>query len=92
MSWALVKGWHFGKNYPSNFNRTFGRLVHSQLVEHYVRTSDDLSVLGVPELVSNLTVWTVAKENGFPDLRSSFRRSFFSMRSYASYSKILSLS
>ena len=30
--------------YPSDFNRPFGRLVHSRLVEHEVRTSDDLCV------------------------------------------------
>ena len=51
MSWAFVKGWHFGKNYPSDFNRPF--------VEHYVRTSDDLFVLGVPESVSDLAVRSI---------------------------------
>ena len=51
-----MKGWHFGKFYPSHFNRPFGHFMHSQLVEHHVRTSDDLSVLGVLEAVSDLAV------------------------------------
>ena len=67
-----MKGWHFGKNYPSDFNRPFGRLMHSRLVEHYVRTLDDLSVLGVPESVSDLAVWSIAKENTFPGSRFEF--------------------
>ena len=45
---------------PSDFNRPFGRLVHNRLVEHYIQTADDLFVLGVPELVSDLAVWSVA--------------------------------
>ena len=72
MGWAFVKGWHFGKNYPSDFNRPFDRLAHCGLVEHYVRASDDLSVLGVPELVSDLDVWSVAKENAFLGSRFEF--------------------
>ena len=61
-----MKGWHFGKYYPPDFNRPFVRLMDSRLVEHGVRTSDDLFVLGVPELVSDLAVWSIAKENAFP--------------------------
>ena len=67
MCWAVIKGWHFGEYYPSDFNRPFGRFVHSRLVEHYIRTSDDLFVLGVPEFVSDLAVRTVTKENAFPE-------------------------
>ena len=48
VGWAVMKGWHFGKYYPSDFNRPFSRFMHSRLIEHYVRTSDDLSMLGVP--------------------------------------------
>ena len=40
---------------PSVFNRPFGRFMYFRLVEHYVRTSDDLSVLGVLESVSDLS-------------------------------------
>ena len=61
-----MKGWHFGKNYPVDFNRPFGRLVHGRLVEHYVRTLDVVSVLGVSESVSDLVVRSVTKENAFP--------------------------
>ena len=46
--------------------------MHSRLVEHDVRTSDDLSVLGVLESVSDLAVWSVAKENAFPGSRFEF--------------------
>ena len=67
-----MKGWHFGKYYPSEFNRPFGHFVHSQLVEHYIRTSDDLSVLAVLELVSNVAVWSIPKENAFPGSRFEF--------------------
>ena len=67
-----MKGWHFGNNYPSDFNRPFGRLVHSRLVEHYVQTSDDLSVLWVLESVSDYVVWFVAKENAFLGSRLKF--------------------
>ena len=34
----------------------FHYLMHSQLIKHYVRTSDDLFVLKVPESVSDLEV------------------------------------
>ena len=61
-----MKGWHFGKYYPSDFNRPFGHFVHSRLVEHYVRTSDDLSMLGVLESVSDLAVGSIPEENTFP--------------------------
>ena len=61
-----MKGWHFGKYYPSDFNRPFGHLVHSRLVEHDIRTLDDVSVLGVLELVSDLADWSIPKENAFP--------------------------
>ena len=40
--------------------------MHSRLVEHDVRTSDDLSLLGVPESVSDLVVGSKPKENAFP--------------------------
>ena len=66
LGWAVMKGWHFGKYYPSDFNRPFVRFMHSRLVEHDVQTSDDLSVLGVPKSVSDLAVGTIAKENTFP--------------------------
>ena len=72
-----MKGWHFGKYYPSDFNRPFGRFVHSRLVEHYVRTSDDLCVLGVLELVSDLVVWSIAKGNTFPGSRFEFLAAVF---------------
>ena len=72
MGWAFVKGWHFGKTYPSEFNRPFGHLVQSQIVEHYVRTSGDLSVLRVPESVNDLVVRSVANENAFPGSRFEF--------------------
>ena len=36
------------------------------LVEHDVRTSDDLSVLGVPESVSDLSIRSIPEENAFP--------------------------
>ena len=65
-------GWHFGKYYPSDFNRPFGHLLHSRLVENDVRTSDDFSVLGVLESVSDLSVRTIAKENTLPGLRFEF--------------------
>ena len=61
-----MKGWHFGKYYPSDFNRPFGRFMHSGLVEQYVRTSDDLFVLGVLESVSDLAVGSIPEENTFP--------------------------
>ena len=72
-----MKGWHFGKYYPSDFNRPFGHFMHSRLVEHDVRTlddlsvlgvpkSDDLSVLGVPKSVSDLAVGSIPEENTFP--------------------------
>ena len=60
-----MKGGHFGKYYPSDFNRPFGHFMHSQLVEYYVRTSDDLFVLGVPESVSDLAVGSIPEENTF---------------------------
>ena len=64
--WAVMKGWYFGKDYPSDFNRPFGRFMHSRLVEHYVRTSEDLFVLEVLESVSDLAIVvkkTVPKRN-----------------------------
>ena len=61
-----MKGWQIGKYYPSDFNRPFGRFMHSRLIEHYIRTSDDLSVLGVPESVSDLAVGSIPKKNTFP--------------------------
>ena len=61
-----MKGWHFGKYYPSEFNRPFGRLMHSRLIEHDVRTSDDFSMLGVLESVSDFAVGSIPEENLFP--------------------------
>ena len=61
-----MNGWHFGESYPSDFNRPFSRFMHSRLIEHYVRTSDDLPVLGVPESVSDLAVGSILEENAFP--------------------------
>ena len=69
---GLLEGLALRKKYPSDFNRPFARLVHSRIGEHYVRTSDDLSVLGVPESVSDLAVWTIAKENAFLGSRFEF--------------------
>ena len=46
------------KTLPSDFNRPF--------VEHVVQTSDDLSVLRVPESVSELAVSSIPKENAIP--------------------------
>ena len=66
MDWAFVKGWHFGKYYPSDFNRAFGRLMHSRLVEHDVLNLNDLSMLRVPESVSDLSVSSITKGNTFP--------------------------
>ena len=51
--------------------------MHSRLVEHYVQTSDDLSVLGVLESVSDLAVWIVTKENTFPRSWSEFSTVIF---------------
>ena len=64
--WAVMKGWQFGENYPSDFNRPFSCFVHRRLIEHYVRASDDLPVLGVPESVSDLAVGSIPEENTFP--------------------------
>ena len=72
MGWAIIKGWHLGKDYPSYFNRPFGCFVHSRLVEQYVRTLDYLFVLGVPEAVSDLTIWSIAKKNTFLGSRFEF--------------------
>ena len=55
-----------------DFNRPFSRFMHSRLAEHDVRTSDDLFVLEVLESVSDLVVWSVAKENTFPRSRFEF--------------------
>ena len=82
-----MKGWHFGKYYPLDFNRPFGRFMHNCLVEHYVRTSDDLSVLGVPESVSNLAVRTIAKENAFFGSRFEFSAVLFRYESILLTSK-----
>ena len=61
-----------GRVDPLDVNRPFGRLEYSPLVEHYVRTSDDLFVLGVSELVSDLAVWCVTNENTFPGSQFDF--------------------
>ena len=39
--------------------------MHSQLIENDARTSDDLSVFQVPELVAEIVVWSITKENTF---------------------------
>ena len=72
-----MKGWHFGKYYPSDFNGPFGRFMHSRLIEHHDQTSDDFSVLGVLESVSDLAAWSVAKENAFPRSRFEFSAVIF---------------
>ena len=46
--------------------------MHSRLVEHDVKTSNDMSMLGVLESVSDLAVWSIAKENTFPGSWSEF--------------------
>ena len=43
--------------------------MHSRLIEHYVRTSDDLPMLGVPESVSDLAVGSIPEENAFTSSR-----------------------
>ena len=53
---TVLKVWHFWKSYPSDFNRPFDRLEHSQLVEKNVQFSDDLFVLWVPKSVFNFAV------------------------------------
>ena len=58
-----MKGWHFGKHYPSDFNRLFGHFMHSRIVEHYVRTSDDLSVLEFSAVVFRYEGVRLATEN-----------------------------
>ena len=67
-----MKDWHFGEYYPSDFNRPFGRFMHSRLVEHHVRTSNDLSMLKVPESVSDLAVGSIPEENASPLSRFEF--------------------
>ena len=61
-----MKGWHVGKYYPSDFNRPFGLLLHSRVVEHDVQTSDDLPMFGVLDSVSDLAVGSIPEENAFP--------------------------
>ena len=63
---GLHEGLARQKNDPFDFNKPFGPFVHSRLIEHYVRTSDDLPVLGVPESVSDLAVVSIPEENTFP--------------------------
>ena len=46
--------------------------MHSRLIEHYVRTSDDLSVLGDPKSVSDLAVGSIPEENAFPSSQFEF--------------------
>ena len=49
--WSKADSFGYAKSVDSVrefFNRPFGRLVHNRLIEHYIRTSDDLSVLAVP--------------------------------------------
>ena len=55
--------------------------MHRRLVEHHVRISDDLFVLGVLESVSDLAVWSVAKENAFPVSRFEFSAVVFQYES-----------
>ena len=47
-------------------------VVHSRLVEHYIRISDDFFVLGVPESVSDLAIGSVVEENAFPESQFEF--------------------
>ena len=63
---GLREGLVTRKKLPFRLQEAFGHLGHSRLVEHYVRPLDDLSVLGVLELVLDLAVRTVTKENAFP--------------------------
>ena len=51
--------------------------MHSRLLEHDVRTSDDLSVLGVLESASDLAVWSIPKEDAFPGSWFEFSAVFF---------------
>ena len=74
-----MKGWLFGIYYPLDFNRPSGRLMHRQLVEHDIRTLDDLPVLRVLESVSDLAIWFVAKENAFLGSRFEFSAIVFSV-------------
>ena len=46
--------------------------MHNRLIEHYIRTSNDWSVLGVLESVSNFAVWSIAKETTFPGPQFEF--------------------
>ena len=51
--------------------------MHGQFIEHYVQTSDDLSVLGVLESISDLAIWSITKENAFPGPSCKFVVVFF---------------
>ena len=62
---GLHEGLARQKNDPFDFNKPFGPFVHSRFIERYVRTSNDLSVLGVPNSVSYLAVWSIPEENAF---------------------------
>ena len=78
---------YFGTNYPSDFNKPFDSFMHGQFIEHYIRTSDDLSMLGFLESVSNLVVWPIAMENGFPGSRFEFSTIVFRYESVRLASK-----
>ena len=53
---GLRKGLELQKKLPLGLQETFVRVVHKRLFKYYIRTSDDLSMLGVPESVTNLAV------------------------------------
>ena len=67
-----MKGWHIRQNYPSDFNKPFLHFVDSRLIKHYVRTLNDLFMLRVPELASNLAVRLIAEGNTFLGSRFEF--------------------
>ena len=46
--------------------------MHSRLVEHYVRTSDDLTMLGDLESVCNLAICSIDKKIAFPGSQLEF--------------------
>ena len=58
-------GWSEAKPFGCAESVDSGREVSVTRV-HDVRTSDDLSVLKVPESVSDLAVGSLPKENAFP--------------------------
>ena len=51
--------------------------MHNRHIEHYIPTLDDLFVFKVPELASDLAIWSVAKENAFLGSRFKFATVIF---------------